>query len=100
MGATNIEIKLPKAKYPTRSSVQIWYTNAVQQATREYGTDCYNGTISTTRGITFEEGTAFSDYGTAVNYTCDRTKKWGPVLAVTLTEKGKDFWFIGGWAAE
>jgi hypothetical protein len=99
MGASNIEFKLPKSKFPTEQSVMKWYNEAVQEATLEYGRDAYNGTISTTRGITFFYP-AFDNEEKANEFVLERSEKWGKMAAVLLEEEGKPtYWFIGGWAA-
>jgi hypothetical protein len=99
MGASNIEYKLSKSKYPTSTELKQWYQAAVEDARREYGSDAYNGTISTTRGIRVLSN-VFTDEGEAAEFVMDTTEKWGPVVAVTLTLNDKSFWLVGGWAAE
>lgn len=98
MGSHNIGFKLPKTKFPTEQSVREWYKGAVTAATSEYGTDPYNGTISTTKGIRFNSS-AFDDENKADKFILDNTEKWSHVLAVTLKDSTGEYWLVGGWAA-
>jgi len=94
MGATDISFKLKKEKFPNTEALTKWYRDAVDEATREYGTDAYNGTISTTRGIRVLS-TVFKTETEAYNFFEETCQKWGPVLAVTVGE----YWIVGGVAA-
>jgi len=95
MGATNIGgFKVTKGTDLTK-----WYRAAVDGATREYGQDQYNGTISTTRGIK-TSSQVFKDRDAAEDYIWENTEKWGPVLAVTVKTATEEYWLVGGWAAE
>lgn len=95
MGATNIEFKLPKSKFPDTASLQKWYCDRVEDAIHEHGHDAYNGTISTTGGIRVSSSTFKTDEE-ASEYILEHTEKRGHILAVTVG----NFWYIGGWAAE
>lgn len=94
MGATNIGFQVKKDV-----DLGKWYRNAVESAQFEDGHDPYNGTISTTRGITISTQ-VFADEEEAEDYVYEHTEKWGPVLAVTVKTPSKEYWFVGGWAAE
>jgi len=94
MGASNIGFRVGK-----NVDLNKWYESAVREAQEEYGTDPYNGTISTTRGIGISSR-VFSNENEAEEYVIDHTEKWGSVLAVKVKNDKQEFWFVGGWAAE
>lgn len=99
MGAHNLEFKLPMSKFPTEQSVRDWYEAEHRQAQSEFGTNPYNGTISTTTGIRFTS-LSFGDDKVACEYVLDHTEKWDVVMAVTVNDPNKPpYWYVGGWAA-
>ena len=65
------------------------YSNAVSDAVSEYGSDAYNGTISTTQGcrdVTAEfkrSGKGLNDF---INDNIERCHKWGDAWGICVTE--------------
>lgn len=99
MGASTIQFKLAQAGCKTAADLQDWYKRQVEAARVEHGSDPYNGTISTTRGLVLNNS-SFTNHDEALDYIFDRTDKRGPVMAVELVENGTHYWVVGGWAAE
>jgi hypothetical protein len=94
MGATNF-IWTVAAK-----SAQEAYKKAVTEAKEMYGSDPYNGTISTTDGFRmFTTGAANEDEAYKFcDDNLDRTEKWGKCGCVENPSKPGEFIFFG-WAA-
>ena len=72
------------------------YSNAVEDATSEYGTDAYNGTISTTQGckdVTAEYKRSGKSLNQFINDNIEKCQKWGSAWGVCveepITNKGK-----------
>ena len=65
------------------------YKNACHEAVSEYGNDSYNGTISTTSGVT-DLTNEFKRSKLSINEfiekNIDRANKWGPALGVCTEE--------------
>lgn len=114
MGATNFGmIEIGKFK-----TVQEAYRSAVKKAQLEYGTDPYNGTISTTNGVRLATGNpayGTNDFEAFESKRLDSIQKWGACEAVEITgpklselkeasglsdEKGIRAFYFFGWAAE
>ena len=105
MGATNFEYKLSKKKFPTEDSVYQWYKDECNKQMEYYGhQEGYNGTIATTRGITFENlpfEEKLTSEGAAFETMLGRSEKWGKARAAQfVSKKGEIYWLITGWAAE
>ena len=85
MGATLIETNSRGA------SMREAYNNAVEDAVYENGNDPYNGTISTTNGVTDitkqfrASGKNLDDYAYYL-YENNKLEKWGPALGICVTE--------------
>lgn len=58
-----------------------------EQLTVEYGTDPYNGTLSTCRGLYVETSKVFQNEEEAYQYAEDKAEKWGPACAVRVHQK-------------
>ena len=85
MGATLIEVR------SRGKSMLDAYNNAVEDAVYENGNDSYNGTISTTNGVTDitkqyrASGKNLNDYAEYL-YENDKISKWGNALGICVTE--------------
>lgn len=79
MGAHNAEASFDGTL--TRQQLHKAYDAYIEQLTVEYGTDPYNGTLSTTRGLIISDYKA-KTYQEAVNYALDHTNKWEAAMAV------------------
>ena len=87
------------------------YEARISELLSEYGTDAYNGTLTTTSGLRIEEKT-FDSRQAAEDYVSENTQKWGEALAVKFrnvrtevakqpTYNGKDLQYnIGAYANE
>jgi hypothetical protein len=65
------------------------YSNAVDDATHEYGNDAYNGTISTTRGVrdvTAEYKRSGKSLNQYINDTIENFNKWGACGGICVEE--------------
>ena len=70
-------------------SITDAYNNAVADAVSEYGTDRYNGTISTTNGckdVTSEFKRSGKDIRTFINDNIEKCSKWGDAWGVCIEE--------------
>jgi hypothetical protein len=65
------------------------YNNAVADAVSEYGTDAYNGTISTTNGykdVTSEYKRSGKDIRNFISDNIEKCQKWGDAWGVCVEE--------------
>lgn len=65
------------------------YNARVRDLTEEFGTDAYNGTFSTLRGLTVSDK-LFDSYQEAETYVADNTAKWENALAVKYKDTNKE----------
>jgi hypothetical protein len=83
MGATTFSVK------ERGTSMRDAYSSAVADAREEYGSDAYNGTISTTNGVT-DKTSAFKASGKSlnefINDNIDNAQKWGNCFGVCIKE--------------
>jgi hypothetical protein len=67
------------------------YNAYVEELRDEYGTDPYNGTLSTLSGVTVREDKTFESYNEASEYVANNTQKWENALAVRYKDTGTEF---------
>lgn len=70
-------------------SISEAYSNAVADAVSEYGTDAYNGTISTTNGVrdmTSEFKRSGKSLNEFINDNIDKFSKWGACGGICIQE--------------
>lgn len=70
-------------------SISEAYSNAVADAVSEYGTDAYNGTISTTNGVrdmTSEFKRSGKSLNEFINDNIDKFNKWGACGGICIEE--------------
>ena len=93
----------------TGKTAQEAYNKAVDRASDEYGSDPYNGTISTTRGFTMVpcSGKDIAAIHKWIDQQLERTAKWGkchcteiPPLNGEKIPEGQKLFLFAGWAAE
>jgi hypothetical protein len=65
----------------TKDQLVKQYNSHVADLTREYGTDPYNGTLSTCNGLEVSDK-VFDTYKQAMDYILDNTSKWESAMAV------------------
>jgi len=110
MGATYNSVMI-RAK--TTQALEKKFNAVLRSLTREYGTDPYNGTLSTTDGLKICPDKVFKTRQEADKWLDDNTDKWLEAVAVKCSEaptqkmwddKKKDFvtppkgnwWVVGG----
>lgn len=86
MGSHNVSVSF---KDMPESELRKAFREAQDDATREHGTDPYNGTISTLRGLSIDTSRVFDTEEDAERYVLDRTEKWGNGLAVRVRDRVK-----------
>jgi hypothetical protein len=82
MGANFQDYTLPGNK--TIADVQQWFKQEQERCRDEYGSDPYNGTFSTVRGISFPNLSVFATVRAAQEWLADNTDKWECAKAVKV----------------
>jgi hypothetical protein len=100
MGAHNITIEVPKSKIRSPLKLETWWQKRVEEDWYENGHDPYSGGIGTMGDDLVFTGLTFKNSEEAEKYILDHHEKWRPALVVSFKEDGKQYWMVGGWAAE
>lgn len=89
MGSHSVTHSVP-ASIVTREQLKSYWSSYISDLISEHGTDPYNGTFSTTRGLQISNE-VFTDSSAAETYILERTQKWENALAVRVKEKQVDY---------
>lgn len=89
MGSHSVTHTVPSG-IVTREQLKSYWSSYISDLTSEHGTDAYNGTFSTTRGLRIADD-VFTDSGVAETFILERTEKWESALAVRVKEKQVDY---------
>lgn len=92
MGAHNVSHRVPQ-QYKSEQELRSYWGQFIDRLLIEEGTDCYNGTFTTCRGLQIEQKT-FDDEPKADEYILDHTQKWSHALAVKVKTVHVDYRLI------
>lgn len=89
MGSHSVSHRVPQ-QYKTEQDLRGYWRQYIDRLTIEEGTDCYNGTFTTCRGLKVETK-VFEDEVKADEYILERTQKWEHALAVRVNTVHYDY---------
>lgn len=96
MGAcfNSVKVNTPDRMEAKKRFLEIQETDLLENG------HSYSGTIGMANGIVFKDKTFPTEYS-AIEYIEDTAEKWGPAVAVRVTDPDEDFdgWVIGAICA-